>query len=101
MSTPSYRRPFFAFLALIATPILVVAHSNRGGDERIGSDAPPITGQECGKSVCQDGEFCCNASCGICAPEGGACILIACAPDEVPCGDKTCPAGSSCCDPAC
>jgi hypothetical protein len=27
---------------------------------------------------CGDGESCCNASCGICAPPGGGCIQIAC-----------------------
>jgi hypothetical protein len=32
----------------------------------------------CGKNVCGAGFYCCNASCGICAPEGGACIQIAC-----------------------
>jgi hypothetical protein len=41
--------------------------------------APPGSGgAECGKNTCADGQFCCNASCGICAPKGGACIQIAC-----------------------
>jgi len=36
-------------------------------------------GEPCGKTaVCGAGTFCCNASCGICAPEGGFCIQIAC-----------------------
>jgi len=38
----------------------------------------PVAGAPCGKSVCSSGQFCCNASCGICAPRGGACIQIAC-----------------------
>jgi|SRR5581483_3455930 len=32
----------------------------------------------CGTKTCGAGEYCCNASCGICAPEGYACIQIAC-----------------------
>jgi hypothetical protein len=38
--------------------------------------------QACGSAVCGAGEFCCNASCSICAPRGGACIEIFCAPDS-------------------
>jgi hypothetical protein len=34
--------------------------------------------ETCGSSTCGVGEFCCNASCSICAPEGGACIQIVC-----------------------
>jgi hypothetical protein len=41
----------------------------------------PITA-ECGalsyKSYCTDRQFCCNPSCGICAPEGGVCIQTVC-----------------------
>jgi hypothetical protein len=36
--------------------------------------------EPCGDNTCGAGEYCCNASCGICAPEGGACIQIACEP---------------------
>jgi hypothetical protein len=32
----------------------------------------------CGSNVCGAGEYCCNASCGICAPEGGGCIQMVC-----------------------
>ncbi len=35
----------------------------------------------CGNNTCGAGEFCCNASCGICAPAGGACIQLFCEPD--------------------
>lgn len=38
---------------------------------------PPV-GERCGPSVCGSGEYCCNPSCGICAPIGGSCIQIAC-----------------------
>ena len=37
-----------------------------------------MTGEACGKNVCPADQTCCNASCGICAPKGGACIQIAC-----------------------
>jgi hypothetical protein len=38
----------------------------------------PSTGT-CGGNTCAAGEYCCNASCGMCAPKGAACIQIACA----------------------
>ena len=49
----------------------------------------PTEGEPCGQGVCEVGEFCCNASCGICAPLGGACIELACAP----CGHSVCEQG--------
>ncbi len=39
---------------------------------------PPPKGEACGKNTCKAGEFCCNASCGICAPKGGVCTQQAC-----------------------
>lgn len=42
----------------------------------------PCGGTPCGKNICGTGELCCNESCGICAPEGGACIQIFCDPTE-------------------
>ena len=35
-------------------------------------------GEPCNGVVCSAGEFCCNYSCSICAPIGGACIQVAC-----------------------
>lgn len=32
----------------------------------------------CGESTCQEDEFCCNESCGICAPLDGVCIQMEC-----------------------
>ncbi len=32
----------------------------------------------CGGNTCGTGEFCCNPSCGICAPEGGFCTQQVC-----------------------
>jgi hypothetical protein len=46
--------------------------------DRCGCGCDLGAGTPCGGSVCGAGEFCCNASCGICAPLGGACIQIAC-----------------------
>jgi hypothetical protein len=33
----------------------------------------------CGSNTCNAGEYCCNASCGICAPMGAMCIQAVCA----------------------
>lgn len=44
-------------------------------------DAEPEPEPEpCGNTTCGEGTYCCNASCGICAPEGGFCTQQACAP---------------------
>jgi hypothetical protein len=40
----------------------------------------PEKGPKCGKKSCGANEYCCNASCGLCAPLGSACIQIACVP---------------------
>lgn len=39
---------------------------------------PSVQGEPCKDKVCAQGEFCCNASCGICAPKGGACTQQMC-----------------------
>jgi hypothetical protein len=36
------------------------------------------TGEPCGAAVCGAEEYCCNESCGICAPEGGVCTQQFC-----------------------
>ena len=41
-------------------------------------------GEQCGNRHCGAGSYCCNASCGICTPEGSGCIQIACAPAPRP-----------------
>jgi len=38
------------------------------------------TVEKCGNNLCSEGEYCCNPSCGICAPKGGACDAIKCGP---------------------
>jgi hypothetical protein len=42
----------------------------------------------CGASVCGAGEYCCNESCGLCAPEGGFCIQQFCG--ELLCTPEDC-----------
>ncbi|NIR60461.1 MAG: hypothetical protein GWO02_13580 [Gammaproteobacteria bacterium] len=43
------------------------------------SNEPGGVAEPCGDITCGQGSYCCNSSCGICAPDGGACIQIACA----------------------
>lgn len=40
-------------------------------------------GGPCGNNVCGRGTFCCNRSCGTCAPLGGACTQQICPTTEV------------------
>jgi hypothetical protein len=48
------------------------------GDPAVCACAPPASGATCGKNTCAAGQFCCNPSCGICAPAGGVCTQMAC-----------------------
>ncbi len=57
----------------------------------------PQAGEKCGDTTCPPGESCCNASCGMCAPPGVACIQVACEP----CGNTICPPGKVCCNASC
>jgi len=50
-----------------------VAFANAGGGGGGGGGGEP-----CNQTVCGPGEFCCNFSCSICAPDGGACIQEFC-----------------------
>ena len=45
---------------------------------RVCACVPDSGGVPCGRNVCGPGTFCCNESCGICAPEGGACTQVIC-----------------------
>ena len=56
---------------------------------------------QCGDNVCTKGEYCCNESCGICAPEGGFCTQQICQAAGVACGPSTCAEGDVCCNPSC
>jgi hypothetical protein len=44
-------------------------------------DAAPDRNIPCGSTTCAAGEYCCSASCGLCAPTGATCVAIACLPD--------------------
>lgn len=62
------------------------------GEHTIGTHDPLKTGkgpEACGKAFCADGFVCCNASCGICTPPGGACTQQVC-DDQPTCQPVTC-----------
>lgn len=44
-------------------------------------DAAPDGNIPCGSTTCGAGEYCCSASCSLCAPIGAACVALACLPD--------------------
>ena len=47
--------------------------------DRVAHPAPgEPTGSPCGPSRCAVGQFCCNESCGLCAPRGGICLQRQC-----------------------
>ncbi|EJT75656.1 hypothetical protein GGTG_05588 [Gaeumannomyces tritici R3-111a-1] len=52
-----------------------------GGGGGGGGGESPVT---CGKNKCGKGQYCCNSSCGICAPVDGACIQLFCAAGTLP-----------------
>jgi hypothetical protein len=55
-------------------------------------------GEKCGNSVCGAGLECCNPSCGICVPPGGACTQQLCDPPTAQCRtDADCRAFSFMC----
>lgn len=72
-------------------------------------------GAACGANVCGAGTYCCNSSCGVCAPKGGACPDVVCAVSAQPeakqeasaassggpCGSNYCGKGYFCCNPGC
>ena len=51
------------------------SHSSNPGQSSGQSSGQP---QSCGHTECGAGQFCCNRSCGICAPEGGSCTQQVC-----------------------
>jgi hypothetical protein len=50
-------------------------------DERKAECVPDAIGAECGDSRCGPGTYCCNPSCGICAPLEGGCTEQLCGDD--------------------
>jgi hypothetical protein len=89
----------------------------------------PVGNGPCGSNFCTGKTFCCNASCGICAPIGGGCTQQACLTDDdteaaagpgedqvstpsaedeaqvfpfpQQCGKNICTGGTRCCNPSC
>lgn len=54
-------------------------------------ESGPVTGEPCGNNLCGTGTYCCNPSCGICAPLGAGCTeqeCLACNSDT-DCGPAT------------
>jgi hypothetical protein len=80
------RRRVLAGLAAVALGVPVVGRAGVQGQG----------GESCGAAVCGPGEFCCNSSCSVCAPLGGACTTQACAP----CASEgqSCADGPGCCE---
>jgi hypothetical protein len=56
-------------------------------------------GPVCGGKYCGADEYCCNPSCGTCAPRGQGCLADPC--DRMRCGRLLCAEGSSCCSASC
>lgn len=48
--------------------------------DECGCGCEPPTAAPCGNNFCGNGEYCCNESCGICAPLNGFCTQQACLP---------------------
>lgn len=63
--------------------------------------APPPKGEPCGAKTCDAGMVCCNDSCGICTPPGGACILLECQPAAECRTDVDCTTHESVCGGMC
>ncbi len=100
-----------ASLVLLGTACSVVPDPtySTGESERVSERADGLhrpaaepVGSPCGPSRCKDGQFCCNESCGICAPRGGICLQRECGPASsvlTECTDDSgCRAISSYCD---
>ena len=56
----------------------------------LGADA---VGEPCGSNLCGAGEYCCNASCSLCVPDGNMCTQQACEP--LACGHDECVSGEA------
>jgi hypothetical protein len=56
-------------------------------------------GQVCLDKICGDDEYCCNPTCGVCAPIGGFCTDQVCHVEY--CLNTICGPGEFCCNPSC
>jgi len=59
--------------------VVALGHGCATDDAQAVDQEVGIAGAQCGTNVCTGKTFCCNASCGICAPLGGGCPDVACA----------------------
>jgi hypothetical protein len=78
--------PRVSLLPLLA--VLALGPS-RCESPRTDNDAGPIrpgTGEACGPARCASDQICCNESCGICTPRGGACTKQFCVPQPADAG---------------
>ncbi|HZI13693.1 MAG TPA: hypothetical protein VE153_25170 [Myxococcus sp.] len=92
------------FMMAVLTALVLSACGN-GPSQEPSTEAQPAAqaqelGKQCGTNTCGSGEFCCNESCGICAPKGGFCTQQVCEPTTL-CGTNTCGTGEFCCNASC
>lgn len=64
---------------------------------------PDGGGEACGSAICGNGEYCCNASCSRCVPNGKGCTREFCPnqPVGVVCDQNVCQPGEVCCPGGC
>ena len=67
-------------------------------DQHVCRDYQCVVVATCGPNVCNVGEYCCNESCGVCAPQDGGCTQQVC---DTQCGPSVCQAGDVCCNESC
>ncbi len=58
--------------------------STAGGATSAGGGSGGNGVESCGSAVCRTGEFCCNRSCNLCAPQGSGCIQMVCPDAGIP-----------------
>ncbi|MAQ17158.1 MAG: hypothetical protein CMN30_20490 [Sandaracinus sp.] len=88
------------FLASAALLLGACSSSVIIGADDGGTSSRDGGGVQCGANVCGAGEFCCNESCGYCAPEGGTCTEEACT-EPVVCNGQVCTEANAACCPDC
>lgn len=68
-------------LALLTLPALAAAPAD--ASPAVAQEEPLFVGEDCNQRTCGKNQFCCNYSCSICAPLGGACTQQVCDPIEL------------------
>jgi hypothetical protein len=82
----------------LLTDSVVISEGPVDGGVVIPEEGPVDLNEPCGGTYCTEGHYCCNESCGICAPIGGVCSQQFCG--EV-CGPTFCGYGEYCCCGVC